>query len=146
MSLHQLIVETMLLRLVRQPSKNGYTEGILLDGESKICDTLEDTVRTIRNHEDKVIGYTAIPTGKYRVDWTYSPKFKRYLPLLCQVPWFKGIRIHAGNSADDSTGCILVGVKDKEGHLSLSQYTLNRVNTIISSAILRNESVYIEVS
>lgn len=63
----------MLLTLCRKPSTEHYTEGELFLGEQKLCDTLEDVVRPIKSRADKVIGYTAIPKGKYRVLWTFSP-------------------------------------------------------------------------
>ena len=54
----------------------------------------------------------AIPTGVYLVQNSMSPKFKRELPLLWNsgVPSSRGIRIHRGNTAKDSQGCILVGM------------------------------------
>jgi hypothetical protein len=51
-----------------------------------------------------------IPLGVYPIEYTWSPKFKRLLPLL-KVPHRKGIRIHAGNSAADTKGCILLGLQ-----------------------------------
>lgn len=51
-----------------------------------------------------------IPLGVYPMDYTWSPKFSRLLPLL-KVPHRKGLRIHAGNSAADTKGCILLGLQ-----------------------------------
>ncbi len=51
-----------------------------------------------------------IPLGVYPIEYTWSPKFNRLLPLL-KVPHRKGIRIHSGNSASDSKGCILLGLQ-----------------------------------
>lgn len=49
--------------------------------------------------------------GCYNVEMTYSPRFKRNLPLIYNVdfPASRGFRIHAGNTLKDSQGCILVG-------------------------------------
>lgn len=93
-------------------NRTDYTEEstigeLLWDGIFQ-CFTLEDTCR----HGMKVPGETAIPPGKYEVQVSYSTRFKRDLPILLNVPNFTGVRIHAGNSAKDTSGCILIG-KDK---------------------------------
>ena len=49
-----------------------------------------------------------IPEGKYPVSTTYSPKFKRNLPLLSNVKNRSGIRVHRGTKPEHSRGCILV--------------------------------------
>jgi len=77
------------------------------------CYTCEDPVRgngdpkTVA--EWKVKGDTAIPYGTYKVRKTMSPRFKRMMWELQNVPGFAGIRIHAGNTAQDTEGCILLG-------------------------------------
>ena len=53
----------------------------------------------------------AVPKGCYPLGVSYSPRFKTRLPYL-SVPHRLGIRIHAGNTAKDSLGCILVGKLD----------------------------------
>ncbi len=96
----------MKLDLYRKPSANGATLGELhLDGDF-FAYTLEDVVR-----EDKIKGETAIPPGTYKVIVTWSPRFQRRLPLLLDVPDFDGVRIHPGNTAQDTEGCILVGTQ-----------------------------------
>lgn len=59
--------------------------------------------------KSKVYGETAIPTGTYSVTYTYSTRFKKYMPLINNVKGFDGIRIHSGNTAKDTLGCIIVG-------------------------------------
>ena len=49
-----------------------------------------------------------IPVGIYEVRVTYSPRFKRMLPLVMQVPGRSGIRFHRGTKPEHSKGCILV--------------------------------------
>ncbi len=69
------------------------------------CHTLEDEKRA---DGLKVYGETAIPSGTYNVKVTMSNRFKRLMPLLIDVPMFKGIRMHGGNTSKDSHGCPLV--------------------------------------
>ena len=49
-----------------------------------------------------------IPKGTYLVSVTYSPRFKRMLPLIGNVPGRSGIRIHRGTKPEHSKGCVLV--------------------------------------
>lgn len=92
------------LELIRSPSSAKSTIGRLLVDGAFQCFTLEDVVRPI-----KIAHETAIPAGTYKVIITESARFKRRLPLLVGVPGFDGIRIHPGNCAADTDGCILVG-------------------------------------
>ena len=94
----------MKLRLDRTHYEKGSTVGDLYVNGIWEAVTLEDEVRA-----EKIPGETAIPTGTYDVLITWSPKFKRRLPLLIDVPGFDGIRIHPGNTHHDSSGCLLVG-------------------------------------
>jgi len=48
-----------------------------------------------------------IPEGEYPIDWTWSPKFKKPLPEILDVPDRSGIRIHRGTLPEHSKGCIL---------------------------------------
>ena len=100
--------------LKRIALRDTYTIGKLYIDGKYICDTVEDKVRDINKNgkfdegEKKVYGQTAIPYGTYEVKWTYSPRFKKYMPEILNVPSFSGIRIHSGNTAADSLGCIIV--------------------------------------
>ena len=49
-----------------------------------------------------------IPDGSYKVEKTWSPKFRKFLPELLEVPERTGIRIHRGTLPEHSKGCILL--------------------------------------
>jgi hypothetical protein len=95
-----------ILELRRHPSANGCTIGELFYNGKFFCYTLEDVVRA----GEKVAGATAIPTGTYTVTIERSPSLRMLTPRLHRVPGFEGVLIHAGNSAVDTRGCILVGL------------------------------------
>ena len=116
----------MNLRLVRDELGDDYTSGTLSDSVGVICYTLEDKVR-----ETKIPGVTAIPYGTYPLRVTHSPRFNKPLPLLFGVPGFEGVRIHAGNSAKDTEGCILVGLGRNRGVLLNSRAALDRLMALL---------------
>lgn len=104
-------------RLVREEFTTESTVGRLLfrlaptDGWTWLCWTLEDVVREVVGQPVeawKIRAGTAIPVGAYPISVTFSNRFKRSLPILRSVPGFLGIRIHGGNTAQDTEGCILV--------------------------------------
>jgi len=95
------------LLLTRTIFSSAATIGELsLDGQP-FCQVLEDVVRPAG--QAKIFGRTAIPAGSYALALTYSPRFGQPLPLLLHVPGYAGVRIHSGNSAADTQGCLLVG-------------------------------------
>lgn len=117
----------MELLLKRIYKGDKYTIGKLyIDGEW-FCDTIEDVVRNLPKDcpytpkginckcKEKIYGETAIPAGTYKVVLSYSNKFKRILPELLNVPHFLGIRIHKGNTEQDSAGCIILGENKVKG-------------------------------
>lgn len=96
----------MQIRVVREPTKNDTTLGALfIDGHWQ-CHTLEDAIRAAG---EKVYGETAIPAGRYKLILSMSNRFKKIMPEVVAVPGFAGIRIHAGNTAKDTEGCLLLG-------------------------------------
>lgn len=132
----------MKLKLTRTWPDAACTIGTLsVDGVME-CYTLEDVVRT----GPKVFGQTAIPAGTYGVIITFSPHFQRDLPLLVDVPNFEGVRIHPGNTAADTEGCILVGVDKLADSIGHSRVAFEALFPKIQQALARGELVSIEVA
>jgi len=113
--------------------------------EDYFCDTLEPTWRDYKKGGRKLKGHSAIPEGRYAVVISYSPKFEQWLPILLGVPMFSGIRIHAGNTSNDTEGCILVGKNKLVGQLVDSRIWLHRLKQKIVEAKERGEAVWITV-
>ena len=122
------------LTLKRIAKRADYTIGRLEDENGvKICDTLEPTWRNYKGGELKVPRKSAVPEGTYPVVVTKSKKFGKYLPLLVGVPGFEGIRIHSGNTVNDTEGCILVGQNLIKGKVLLSRLTLEKLMRLIEN-------------
>ena len=96
----------MHIRVMREPSKNDTTLGSLFIDDHWQCHTLEDVIRPAG---EKVRNKTAIPPGRYKLILSMSNRFKKIMPEVLNVPMFTGIRIHSGNTAKDTAGCLLVG-------------------------------------
>ena len=122
------------LTLTRIAKRADYTIGRLEDENGvKICDTLEPKYRDYTGGELKVPRKSAVPEGTYPVVVTKSWKFGKYLPLLVGVPGFEGIRIHSGNTVNDTEGCILVGQNLIKGKVLLSRLTLEKLMRLIEN-------------
>ena len=153
----------MNIYLRRIAKRDTYTIGQLEIAGQKVCDTLEDKDRglTDRQPEDvikriKVHGETAIPTGTYRVDMdSVSPRFSRYtyyqqvcggkLPRLVGVKGFAGVLIHAGNTAQDTHGCILVGENKQIGTVLNSRDTFEHLYKLMAQARAKGEEITITI-
>ena len=162
----------MELILTRIAKRRGYTIGRLaiLKEESEeyrtyqteeyFCDTLEPTVLELKTTVSKEtvlrsptklasLKPVAIPEGRYAVVITWSPKFKMWLPLLLGGPDFnrlwQGIRIHMGNTAKDTSGCILVGRKQIVGQLLESRKWLYELKQKIVEAKDKGEPVWLTI-
>ena len=122
------------LTLTRIAKRADYTIGRLEDENGvKICDTLEPTWRNYKGGELKVPRKSAVPEGTYPVVVTKSKKFGKYLPLLVGVPGFEGVRIHSGNTVNDTEGCILVGQNLIKGKVLMSRLTLEKLMRLIEN-------------
>lgn len=103
----------MEIALISAPSRFGFTISRLsIDGVFN-CFVCEDEIREVPKmpvEKWKVPGKTAIPSGRYQIMITHSQRFGRLLPILLGVPGFEGVRIHPGNTAADTEGCLLPGL------------------------------------
>lgn len=113
-----------------------------VDGVAE-CFTLEDVVRP---HGEKVPRETAIPSGTYPVTITPSKRFGRDLPLVENVPNFEGVRIHQGNTAEDTEGCILVGRTKGPTWVGESKAAFAALYEKISEAIAAGDKVTLEIA
>lgn len=130
----------MKLLLVRDTFTDTSTTGKLyVDGKFE-CYSLEDVVR-----EQKVFGETAIPYGTYSVILDLSYKFKKILPHILDVPNFDGVRIHPGNTVNNTRGCVLVGMTRKEDWIGQSQIAFKFLMEKLEEAYDRKESIILEI-
>lgn len=142
----------MEIRVKRIARKDGYTIGQMSLNNEYFCDTLEDTDRGLKDTMQvneilakKVKAQTAIPTGKYDVILTFSPRFKRVLPLLLNVPGYQYIRVHNGNRPDSTEGCLLVGENKAKGQVLNSRATLEKLMSVLLECEKRKEKVTITI-
>ena len=129
----------MNLKLVRKIYTEQSTIGELTVNGDFECFTLEDKVRAV-----KIKGKTAIPAGIYEVVISFSERFKKRLPLLLSVPNFDGIRIHPGNFAKDTEGCILVGTSMGTDAVWHSKAAFTKLFAKIEAAA-KKEKIFIQV-
>lgn len=135
----------MKLTIVRRILTPMSTIGDLYIDNVWRCYTLEDCDRFLEQGGEKVRGQTAIPRGTYKVEVSYSPRFGRRLPILLDVPGYAGIRIHCGNNADDTEGCILVGAIQQPNFVGNSKTAFAMVFPVIDAAFQRGEDIELEV-
>jgi len=134
----------MKITIRRIALREKYTIGKWYFDGVYFCDTLEDPVRTIKEDgSGKMWGDTAIPYGTYKMKLSYSPKFKRILPRLLDVPHFEGILVHRGNTAKDSHGCILVGKNTKVGMVTSSTIWEKKLIRVLEESKLKEFEIEI---
>jgi hypothetical protein len=128
------------------------TGKLLIDGQFE-CFILEDRDRGLTDTmplaeivATKIYGKTAIPYGRYEVDWTMSARFKVFMPILLNVKGYSGIRIHKGNTEIDSLGCLLCGRKRANNVITESTAATNLLYTKIQTAKSRKEKIFITIT
>jgi len=128
------------LRLISKAKTETSTiSELFIDGAFE-CYVLEDTIR-----EFKIKHETAIPAGMYQVTLTYSNRFKKLMPLLLKVPNFEGIRIHSGNYAKDTSGCLLVGQTYGKDFVGKSKAAYDELFDKLKKAFDLKEQIEIEI-
>lgn len=112
--------------------------------------TVEDEVRVLTDCTKvtcvgKIPGRTAIPAGTYEVRDTWSPRFGRMMLEVVGVPGFQGIRIHSGNTADDTEGCLIPGLRATANGVAYSTSAVKQLNSDVR-AKLRTGRVWIKIT
>lgn len=132
------------LLLVRDTFNEHETLGkLFVDGEF-LCDVLEDADRKLDEGGTKIKGVTAIPAGTYDVTIDMSTRFKREMPHILDVPGFEGVRIHTGNTDEDTEGCLIVGTR--YGHcVTKSRDAFSELWPRLQAAIGAGENVSLTV-
>ena len=143
----------MELRLERKYRNNNYCIDKLYINGKYFSDVLEDPDRGLTDtmsleeiKKIKIKGNTCIPYGTYNITITYSPRFKKNLPLLNNVKGFDGIRIHSGNKPQDTEGCLLPGFNKVKGQVIDSKVTTNKLIAQIQQALNKKEKVTITIT
>ena len=134
--------------LDRKWRNETYTIGRLYVNGEFLCNTIEDVDRKLNQNMSateiqkiKVEAETAIPTGTYALRVSMSPKFKRELVEIVNVPAFSGIRIHRGNTERDSAGCLIVGENTAKGRVTNSA----KYEQIITEMVRKADYAYITI-
>lgn len=111
-----------------------------------VCFFLEDKDRKLEDGGTKVYGKTAIPRGFYDIKMDYSPKYKKNMPHILDVPQYEGVRIHPGNEEKDTEGCLLPGMSYKKDWVSESNKAYELLLSMMINAWQAGENVTLEIS
>ena len=143
----------MELKLIRKYRCSNYCIDKLYINDEYFSDALEDPDRGLTDtmsleeiKKIKIKGNTCIPYGTYNITITYSPRFKKNLPLLNNVKGFDGIRIHSGNKPQDTEGCLLPGFNKVKGQVIDSRVTTDKLIAQIQQALNKGEKVTITIT
>ncbi len=136
----------MKLELHRDKMTEKTTIGKLFVNGVEYCNTLEDTDRHLEDGGKKIYANTCIPRGVYQVVIDFSTKYSRMMPHILNVPQFEGIRIHAGNYAEDTEGCILVGRTRGEDFIGDSRIVFADFMKELEEATMAGEKVEITIT
>ena len=135
----------MKLTVVRTQLGKDATNGILLIDGVFECYTLEDQYQAV-----KVMHETCIPEGTYNIKFRNTGGFHHGMLHLQNVPGFTYILIHAGNTDEHTSGCLIVGETQQDldisddGFIGHSGKAYSKLYDKVSKKLLIGESVSIE--
>ena len=148
----------MKLEVLRISSESDSTSGLVFDvtnGRKFLCYSLEDEHRS-----EKVMHETRVPAGTYKIllrkeggfHGRYTKKygdFDKGMLHVQDVPGFKWILIHTGNTDEHTSGCLIVGDSQennqlkKDGFIGRSTQAYKRIYPPIAAALEAGEEVTI---
>jgi hypothetical protein len=133
--------------VIRPDKGEAFTPGRMYVNGLHFGFTCEDEDRHLETVgvKGKVNGRTAIPRGTYGMEVSFSNRFKKELPAVLVVPGFEGIRVHGGNRAEDSLGCILLGQVRTATGIAQCAATVARLIAMMQTAEDKRELCYLEV-
>jgi hypothetical protein len=105
--------------------------------------TLEDVARA---QGVKIPGETAIQAGEYKMIVDQSTRFNRLMPHILDVPQFDGVRVHCGNTDQDTEGCLLLGMEKHEDTVLQSQTCFDKIFPLIKAAFDRSEEITVVIT
>lgn len=136
----------MIVTLKRYELGDDYTLGVMSIDGLFLGYTLEDKDRNLESGGEKVYGKTAIPRGRYELVMSFSNRFQRVMPEILSVPQFDGVRIHGGNTVEQTLGCPLLGAEVGGNKVCDCAGVNETLRRRLIQAGQRNERSWIEVS
>ncbi len=122
------------------------TFGVIYVNNLKFCESLEDADRGLEHGGTKIPKQTAIPGGRtYRVSLEDSKRFGPGTITLNDVPQFQYVRVHGGNTVDNTEGCPLVGRVRTATGIADCPTVLSQLKALVKAALARGEEVTWEV-
>lgn len=128
------------LKIVRYTFTPDSTIGSFFIQDKFECYTLEDAYRPI-----KIPGETCIPYGVYEIAFKFSDRYKMLMPYITEIPGFKDVFLHTGNTKKDTAGCPLLGQKKDKDIISGSRLAFAAALPKIKR-LWETQHTYIEVT
>ena len=153
----------MKITVNRIAKRDTYTIGKLYIDDKYFCDTIEDKDRGLKQDmslaeikQKKVKHQTAIPAGTYDVTLNVvSPKYSQKpwyvqlcgakMPRILNIPGYDGVLIHPGNTANDTSGCLIVGKNTVVGKVTESRVVFKQLYTKLKEAVSSGQKITITI-